>query len=139
MLGETLEDPFGVEAGGSMKGMELLNTKTIFARRKQEPGWRADSTQLGGVFAKLSGVGFGGYEIHMGITQTGAIKTGRALTLIENVTGEKVNKTDGLIDANIMGSYIHGIFDEEQVAATIIECLLDKKGIDHPEDFVRQL
>ena len=34
MLGETLKDPHGVEAGGSMRGMGLLPMDTVFAEKK---------------------------------------------------------------------------------------------------------
>lgn len=34
MLGETLSDPHGVEAGGSMRGMGLLPMDTVFAEKK---------------------------------------------------------------------------------------------------------
>ena len=34
MLGETLSDPHGVEAGGTMKGMGLLPMDTVFAEEK---------------------------------------------------------------------------------------------------------
>ncbi len=35
MLGEKLSDPYGVEAGGSMRGMGLLPMDTVFAEIKQ--------------------------------------------------------------------------------------------------------
>ena len=34
MLGLTLEDPDGVEEGGSMRGMELLPVHTVFEKAK---------------------------------------------------------------------------------------------------------
>lgn len=34
MLGMTLEDPDGVEEGGSMRGMELLPVHTVFEKAK---------------------------------------------------------------------------------------------------------
>ena len=34
MMGETLSDPHGVEAGGTIKGMGLLPMDTVFARKK---------------------------------------------------------------------------------------------------------
>ncbi len=34
MLGQVLEDPYGVEHGGSMRGMGLLDTRTVFSQAK---------------------------------------------------------------------------------------------------------
>ena len=34
MLGESLSDPYGVEAGGTMRGMGLLPMDTVFAEKK---------------------------------------------------------------------------------------------------------
>ncbi len=36
MLGTSLDDPYGVEEGGTMRGMELLPIRTIFAEKKDE-------------------------------------------------------------------------------------------------------
>ena len=37
------------------------------------------------------------------------------LTTIDNVNGEDIIKNDGLYKDNVYGSYIHGIFDKEEV------------------------
>ena len=36
MMGETLSDPHGVEAGGTIKGMGLLPMDTVFAKEKDQ-------------------------------------------------------------------------------------------------------
>ncbi len=36
---------------------------------------------------------------------------------------------DGLSRRNVYGTYVHGIFDRDEVAAGIIESLAEKKGI----------
>ena len=42
MLGEELSDPFGVEDGGTMRGMGLLPMHTVFTEAKtMNPGERA--------------------------------------------------------------------------------------------------
>ena len=41
MMGELLQDPKGVEAGGGLKGMGLLPIQTVFAGEKDEnPSYR---------------------------------------------------------------------------------------------------
>ena len=48
MLGQELSDPFGVENGGCMRGMGLLNTKTVFEKVRPGQG-------LGGVSSGQKG------------------------------------------------------------------------------------
>lgn len=64
MLGTSLDDPYGVEEGGTMRGIELLPIRTIFAEKKTR-------TRVRGT-ARFSEAGepvvISGYEIHMGET-----------------------------------------------------------------------
>ena len=46
MMGETLSDPHGVEAGGTIKGMGLLPMDTVFAKKKTR-------TRVEGSFGQL--------------------------------------------------------------------------------------
>ena len=41
MMGETLSDPHGVEAGGTIKGMGLLPMDTVLPGKRPEPEWKA--------------------------------------------------------------------------------------------------
>lgn len=68
MLGETLEDPEGVENGGSMKGMGLLAMDTVFAGEKTRTRVKGSFQNVEGQLKELSGVELEGYEIHMGIS-----------------------------------------------------------------------
>lgn len=47
MLGKTLKDPHGVEAGGEMKGIGLLDTDTVFTEKKTR-------TRVTGRFKRLA-------------------------------------------------------------------------------------
>ena len=91
MMGETLSDPHGVEAGGTIKGMGLLPMDTVFAGKRPEPEWKA-LEPLTGAFAKLSDTALEGYEIHMGETALkGDAKP--STNISDSVTGER--KADG--------------------------------------------
>jgi adenosylcobyric acid synthase len=129
MLGKTLEDPDHVEYGGSLKGMELLDTETVFAKAKTRTQVSGRFHKLEGALAALTGVTFCGYEIHMGVTKTGA---SHPLVKIENISGQTVSQNDGCVKRNIVGSYVHGIFDEGEVARLVVEGLLRKKGLNSP-------
>ena len=121
MLGELLEDPDGVEHGGSMRGMGLLHTKTVFSRAKtrtQIQG-RVNTVSICGEFA---GREVQGYEIHMGRTE----KTGDCQETIYLEDG----RLDGLSnpEGTVFGTYLHGIFDYGDLAAMTVSRLMRRKG-----------
>lgn len=108
MLGEHIADPHGVEEGGEMPGLGLLPVSTVFGPEKERTQSQGRLPQLGGIFSALSGQPFKGYEIHMGRS---------------NVTANIINS------GNIYGSYLHGLFDTEEITGAIVSALLAAKGI----------
>lgn len=124
MLGEVLEDPDEVEQGGTMRGMGLLNTRTVFEPVKTR-------TQIGGCVIReedvplsTTGKDVCGYEIHMGRTYN----LGRSRETIQLEDG----RIDGLCNeaGTVFGTYLHGIFDFGDLAALLVGRLMQKKGMD---------
>ena len=127
MMGETLSDPHGVEAGGTIKGMGLLPMDTVFAKKKTRTRVEGSFGQLTGAFAKLSDTALEGYEIHMGETALkGDAKPSTSIQ--DSVTGER--KADGAYLDNVCGTYVHGVFDKEAVVEAIVQIIGEKKGLD---------
>ena len=127
MLGETLSDPHGVEAGGSMRGMGLLPMDTIFAEKKTRTQVTGRFLDLDGDYETLSEVEFTGYEIHMG----DSVRRNPAkpcTSVRDEVTGKE--KTEGTFTRNVCGTYVHGIFDKEETALALIRAAGKKKGVD---------
>ena len=131
MLGDTLKDPMGVEAGGEIKGMGLLPMDTVFEGEKTRTRVSGQFKAMSGVLEALEGVELSGYEIHMGDT---TLKEGcKRASEIENHAKEHKTqgiKPDGACRDNIYGTYVHGVFDREDVVRTIIMALGEKKGLD---------
>ena len=125
MLGRVLSDPDGVESGGTMAGMGLLPTETIFLGEKTRT--RVDGAFRGGagLFTALNGVPFHGYEIHMGETAylEDAVPLSRLTCL------DRAEKLDGAARGNVWGSYVHGIFDSGAFAQALVNALLSAKGL----------
>lgn len=123
MLGEQLIDSEGVERGGQMRGMGLLNTKTVFVGEKTRTQIRGKVTEGFGDFEKLRGMEVSGYEIHMGLTEN--LGGCRPCIVLED------GRTDALLngDGTVFGSYLHGIFDSDGVTEAVITKLCEKKGI----------
>lgn len=109
MLGRSLSDPAGVEHGGDMAGIGLLPHSTVFEDEKVRTNATGVLSDVDGIFAGLSGKAYQGYEIHMGVS---------------GVSGNLIN------EGNVYGTYIHGVFDKEEIAKTVVEALLKEKGLD---------
>lgn len=127
MLGETLSDPFGVEAGGSIAGMGLLPMDTVFAENKTRTRVTGRFQKLSGALAPLSGAALEGYEIHMGETTLKG-NAASSTVIVDSIRG--IRKDDGAYFENICGTYVHGVFDREEVAEALVRALGEKKGID---------
>jgi adenosylcobyric acid synthase len=102
MLGETIADPDGIEGPpGTVAGLGLLPVSTVLGGDKR-------LVSVSGTTA--DGIGFTGYEMHIGTT------TGNAPPMLRMADG----RTDGAMspDALVNGCYVHGLFaDDAQRAA----------------------
>lgn len=153
MLGEQLSDPNGVEGeeGRIIRGMGLLPARTVFEQRKTRGQTEVILRKNTGMFEKCDvGTRITGYEIHMGITEL----TGKAKPIFarnpeqtekengtesfhdqerqvqtsqtwESQNWEGLEREDGLV----LGTYLHGLFDNEELTEALLEKLAKKKGI----------
>ncbi|VAX13712.1 Cobyric acid synthase [hydrothermal vent metagenome] len=96
MLGQSIQDPDGIEGGGGCRALGLLELTTRLGRDKQlrnvEGRLLLDSSPVHG------------YEIHSGMT------SGPAL---DNPALDLNGKMEGALsaDGQLMGTYLHGLFD----------------------------
>ncbi|MCI8375403.1 MAG: cobyric acid synthase [Lachnospiraceae bacterium] len=124
MLGEELSDPHGVEQGGTMRGMGLLNARTVFEPAKTRTQIRGHILWGANTEEQFREREVRGYEIHMGRT----FNLGRCRETIRLEDG----RTDGLCNdrETVFGTYLHGIFDFGDLAAFVVRRLMEKKGLD---------
>ena len=120
MLGRSVADPEMTEAETpeTIKGMGLLPIETVFVGEKRQTQTSGTLPEIPGELSELSGLGFEGYEIHMG-------RSGNDLPRIVSMSDFE--------DCNVYGSYIHGIFDAPGIADTVVRVLCKKKGVDPAE------
>lgn len=114
ILGNKIYDKYNSEGGGEIEGMGLLPCDTEFSRDKITTQTMGKFSKVEGFFSCLSGVGFEGYEIHMGQTFS---------------HGAELTDIGGCQSGNVYGSYVHGIFDNSEVSRRIVEQLFQKKGL----------
>lgn len=128
MLGETISDPDGMEYQGTIRGLGLLPINTTFMPSKTRTRVTGKINNIEGRLKALSGVSFEGYEIHMGISEL--IGDAKPLGELVDETSGKQIKIDGAYTDNVYGTYVHGIFDDEQVVKEIVGTILKEKGLD---------
>ncbi|ACA55921.1 cobyric acid synthase [Clostridium botulinum] len=124
VLGSKIKDPHNVETDlGEIDGLNLLDMKTIFEKEKVTT--RVSAKLLN---EEAENTVYG-YEIHMGISKYG--QNINPLFKIYDKNGEKVGYFDGAINdkGNVMGTYIHGVFDGVAFREKIINELRVKKGL----------
>jgi len=114
VLGNKISDPDNVECGGEIRGMELLDVETVLLKNKTRTQIKTDAGNVSGWLSFISGKNISGYEIHMGKTSVGS---------------GAVEMAKGAFCKNVYGSYIHGFFDEGDIAFCLIEKIAKDKGI----------
>ena len=124
MLGEEIIDS-GIEGTGgaiSVKGLGLLNISTRFCeyKKKTEQVEKRVSGD-GAILGQIRNEKVTGYEIHMGET------------LIDPKKGEvgPAFGNDGCVSSNglIIGTYLHGLFENENIRSSFLGYLYKRKGM----------
>lgn len=127
MLGQEIQDPYGVESSmGKIEGLGLLNIITTL--EKDKTTFQIKAVLETDVF-NINNLKIEGYEIHAGNTLL--LENTRSLFRIVKRGGKKVDILDGVIsqDSKIMGTYIHGLFDNDSFRYALLNYLRDKKGL----------
>lgn len=130
ILGWQIRDPYQVESSkDNIRGLGLLDTITTFAREKHTYQVKAHMLEQEGLLCLNNELT--GYEIHMGETTYHGSNTFKPFARIIERAGEKVDIVDGCVstDGNIIGTYIHGIFDNDEFRSKLLDYLRLKKGL----------
>ncbi|MBC3886848.1 cobyric acid synthase [Acetobacterium paludosum] len=124
LLGKEIRDPLGIESNkGSIEGLGLLNIVTTIGEEKRTV------RTTGKVQGKFMGMELldmivEGYEIHMGESE--ALGNSKSFAILEDGTVDGVIAEDG----TVMGTYLHGIFDNDDFREKIIEAIRAKKNLE---------
>ncbi len=124
MLGRSIIDPNRIESDvGETRGLGLLDVETVIGQKKK-------TCQVEAVIEPLKGgrdFEVAGYEIHMGET----IVNESPFAVIKKRNNLPVDLKDGAVSdgGNVLGTYIHGIFDNDSFREYFVDCLRDSKGM----------
>lgn len=130
MLGREIFDPEHTESEiGQIMGLGLLPIQTTFVATKMTSQVKAAAVHNSFLGINYSAPCLKGYEIHMGRTKC-LEESKPAFTILER-SGKTTAITDGQVSHNdlVMGTYIHGIFDNDDFRRTLLNSLRMKKGL----------
>ncbi|MBT3355379.1 MAG: cobyric acid synthase [Candidatus Scalindua sp.] len=132
MLGSVIRDPENAESKTlETDGLGLIDVRTLFRLEKSTHQVKATLHDRGtDIFKGLNTDNeITGYEIHMGETE---LLNGTApfLKILER-SDKEVSMDDGAVssDGNVIGSYLHGIFDNDEFRLELINRLRESKGL----------
>ncbi len=112
MLGQKVIDKNGIESSlKEINGLGLFDSETLFESEKITEKYRGEIEGLSGEFSVMNGMSVSGYEIHHGIT---------------GKTRERRFESKGMV----LGTYIHGIFENDRFISEILKIAGEKKGVE---------
>ncbi len=127
ILGNRIDDPHGVEGGGSDTGLGLLEIDTVLAREKiTEPVTIVP--RKGAFFGVESRESEGsGYEIHVGRSERN-----EAFSPFADLTrrgGERVEDGARSADDRVVGTYVHGLFANDAARHDFVRAARQRAGL----------
>ncbi len=128
MLGRRVLDPDHLDADISeAEGLGLLDAETVMLANKETHQVTAELTGGAPFFAGCSSLT--GYEIHLGQTSLGT--NARPFATINRRSGKSVTIADGAVsaDGRVMGTYLHGIFDNADFRHAFLNRLRYARGL----------
>jgi adenosylcobyric acid synthase len=133
MLGERIDDLDAVESNEStVLGLGFLPLRTRCRREKTTARVKArlvaSALFASGVPSEISDLA--GYEIHAGeIERT---DSSRAAFEIIQRNGQPVQVPDGAVCGQVVGTLIHGLFDNDDLRAALVDTLRARRGLVRP-------
>lgn len=135
MLGQKIHDPLHTESDyDGVAGLGFLGMETTFAAEKLTTQVTADCIALPFLDKILTAENMPGYEIHMGKTVFDA-----AICHPFHITARAEQTADSWDGAyslsagragEVIGTYIHGIFDHDDFRRQLINALRERKGLE---------
>lgn len=136
MLGLSIHDPQGIETQGSQPGLGLLRIETVMSAEKTtvEASGALISSQLFGY--DIADRTLRGYEIHVGET----IYLPGAISFSEITRHGSARSTvqDGCVsdDQRTFGTYLHGLFQEDEFRHAFLRAAREFYHLDPPEQLL---
>jgi adenosylcobyric acid synthase len=127
MLGRKIQDPYQIESDKKqITGLGLLDITTTIEKTKAT--FQVKAIAETNIF-NIENLKIEGYEIHAG--NTSLLQHTQPLFRIIKRGTQDVNILDGAIskDSKVIGTYIHGIFDNDSFRYALLDYLRNRKGL----------
>ncbi len=108
ILGNGITDNKDNEGKVFESGLGMLSVETFSLPEKKTVQSIGRIEGIKGFFSCLNGLEYEGYEIHQGVSGSGEIFCSKG---------------------NVLGSYIHGLFDKKEMSASLVNALRKRKGL----------
>lgn len=126
ILGKKIYDPYYVEGDQKeIDGIGLLNIETVFERTKITAQVEAELNTS--AFSLEPSACLRGYEIHMGLS-TGEVGLFKIKRLAPSAFSLQPI-LDGSINKNCWGTYLHGIFENDEFRRAVINAARKKRNL----------
>ena len=136
-------DPKKIESDlNEISGLDLLDIETVMETGKITTQYRGKIENASGILGGAEGMEIQGYEIHQGYSYFVNEKSDENGKDLENKNKSDIKcifgdeKLKGMVKDNIVGTYIHGIFDNSKFTNHFLNEVRKLKGLDKiDEDF----
>lgn len=143
MLGQKIMDPNKLESNlEEISGLGLLPIETVMENEKTTTQYENTLKNVSGILGGTEGIIVKGYEIHQGYSYLENDLSYFDKIHNENIVAEKSQfkenkecifgdgKIKGMVKENIIGTYIHGIFDNSEFTNFLLNKVRKNKGLD---------
>lgn len=125
ILGENIKDPYNIESSiEEIPGLGLLEISTKMSKEKTTTQYSENISNPNGILERAEGIEIKGYEIHQGVS------SGNEKPILGRADDIK-----GVVKGNIIGTYIHGIFDNAEFTGFLLNKIREIKGLDKIEEY----
>ena len=133
MLGQKIMDPHKIESSiGEISGLGLLPIETVMEKAKTTTQYTNTLKNIeNSILEGAEGISVKGYEIHQGYSypeSTFLEGKSQEQAVRECIFGDGILK--GMAKDNIIGTYIHGVFDNSEFTGHILNKVRERKGLD---------
>jgi len=125
--GATYEMQGDLERSAYLQGLGVLSVDTVFKNQKTLVQGEGILSGADGDFSALNGLSYRGYEIHMGVSRN--LDDGCAL--LSDTAAQSLAGSSGMLccSGSVLGTYIHGFFDNASVTRAVLDIVSRRKGI----------
>ena len=137
MMGQKIMDPHKIESNiEEISGLGILPIETVMEKSKTTTQYTDTLKNVEeSILEGAEGISVTGYEIHQGysyLEEDFRIEKSQEETNKECIFGGKDLK--GMARGNVVGTYVHGIFDNSDFTNYFLNRIREKKGLDKTDE-----